>query len=81
MSVFSYFQVKNYHKKFYRPENVLIIIVGQVNSNDVIKALQPIERKIYAKVKLLYFHTNYSTTTFYQIMLFVLVKQSLYYAI
>ncbi|XP_077292905.1 uncharacterized protein C05D11.1-like [Arctopsyche grandis] len=39
-------KVKKYHKDFYRPENIVIIIVGQVDCDEVLAALQPIEDKI-----------------------------------
>lgn len=44
-------KVRKYHKDFYRPENLCVIITGQVKHADVFKALQPIEEKILAKVK------------------------------
>lgn len=43
-------QVRNYHKEFYRPENLKIIITGQVKPEDVFKALAPLEDKILTKV-------------------------------
>lgn len=42
--------MKDYHKKFYRPENVTLIIAGQVEPEDVFKALQPVEDKVVSKV-------------------------------
>ncbi|KAJ8679467.1 hypothetical protein QAD02_015254 [Eretmocerus hayati] len=42
-------KVRKYHKEFYRPENLCIIITGKVKHADVFKALQPIEEKIMAK--------------------------------
>ncbi|XP_001603808.1 uncharacterized protein C05D11.1 [Nasonia vitripennis] len=42
-------KVRKYHEEFYRPENLCIIITGQVKHADVFKALQPIEEKILAK--------------------------------
>ncbi|GFX44862.1 uncharacterized protein C05D11.1 [Trichonephila clavipes] len=39
-------QVKAYHKEFYRPENLCVIIVGQVNAEKVFEALQPVEERI-----------------------------------
>ncbi|XP_033227850.1 uncharacterized protein C05D11.1-like [Belonocnema kinseyi] len=42
-------KVKEYHKEFYRPENLTIVITGQVKHADVFKALQPIEGKILSK--------------------------------
>lgn len=43
-------KVRNYHKEFYRPENLIVIIAGQVKHGDVFKVLQPLEEKILAKV-------------------------------
>lgn len=43
-------KVRNYHKEYYRPENLTIIITGQVKHLEVFKALQEIEEKILSKV-------------------------------
>lgn len=43
-------KVRNYHKKYYRPENLTLIIAGQVKPEDVFAALAPIESKIVSKV-------------------------------
>ena len=51
-----YLQVCDYHKEFYRPENLCLIITGQVEPEQVFAALQPFEEKILAKV--LYFHSH-----------------------
>ncbi|KAI4464378.1 presequence protease [Holotrichia oblita] len=42
-------KVRNYHKEFYRPENLKVIITGQVKPEDVFKALEPLEIKIMSK--------------------------------
>ncbi|KAK3910629.1 hypothetical protein KUF71_020443 [Frankliniella fusca] len=42
-------KVRNYHKKYYRPENLTLIIAGQVKPEDVFAALAPIESKIVSK--------------------------------
>lgn len=42
-------KVRNYHRSFYRPENLTLIITGQVKSEDVFKALEPVEQKIISK--------------------------------
>ncbi|XP_017774305.1 PREDICTED: uncharacterized protein C05D11.1-like [Nicrophorus vespilloides] len=42
-------KVKDYHKEFYRPENLKVIITGQVNPDDVFKALEKLEAKILSK--------------------------------
>lgn len=44
-------KVRNYHKEYYRPENLTIIITGQVKHTEVFKALQGIEEKILSKVR------------------------------
>lgn len=43
-------KVRKYHKEFYRPENLTVLITGQVKHADVFKAVQPIEQKIISKV-------------------------------
>ncbi|CAL1530529.1 unnamed protein product [Lymnaea stagnalis] len=45
----SHEKVKKYHKEFYRPENLCLIICGMVNHEDVFKALAPMEKKILSK--------------------------------
>jgi predicted Zn-dependent peptidase len=45
-----YFQVRSYHKEFYRPENLTLIIVGQVKPDEVFEALVTVEDKIISKV-------------------------------
>ncbi|KAL2723884.1 uncharacterized protein V1478_008397 [Vespula squamosa] len=42
-------KVRKYHKDFYRPENLTIIIAGQVNHDKVFKVLQPVEQMILSK--------------------------------
>lgn len=42
-------KVRNYHKEFYRPENLKLVITGQVKPEDVFKALEVVETKILAK--------------------------------
>ncbi|XP_015601715.1 uncharacterized protein C05D11.1 [Cephus cinctus] len=42
-------KVRNYHKEFYRTENLTVIIAGQVKHADVFKALHPIEAKVMSK--------------------------------
>lgn len=46
------FQVRNYHKEFYRPDNLTLIITGQVEDNEVFKVLKPFEEKILSKGEL-----------------------------
>lgn len=48
-------KVKQYHKEFYRPENLTVLVAGQVKHADIFKALQPLEQKIISKVLLYMF--------------------------
>ncbi|XP_047509808.1 uncharacterized protein C05D11.1-like [Pieris napi] len=42
-------KVRDFHKKFYRPENLTIILTGQIEANDVFKALSIVEDDIIAQ--------------------------------
>ncbi|CAH0726563.1 unnamed protein product, partial [Brenthis ino] len=42
-------KVRDYHKKFYRAENLTIILTGQIEAEDVFKALATVEDDIIAK--------------------------------
>ncbi|XP_033646112.1 uncharacterized protein C05D11.1-like [Asterias rubens] len=42
-------KVRQYHQDFYRPDNLCLIITGQVKPEEVFKALEPFEEKIIAK--------------------------------
>ncbi|GLH01355.1 Presequence protease, mitochondrial [Gryllus bimaculatus] len=42
-------KVRQYHREFYRPENLTLIITGQVKHDDVFRALAPVEDKITSK--------------------------------
>uniref|UniRef100_A0A182TCH4 Peptidase M16 C-terminal domain-containing protein n=1 Tax=Anopheles maculatus TaxID=74869 RepID=A0A182TCH4_9DIPT len=42
-------KVRAYHAAFYRPDNLHVIITGQINPDDIFKALEPIEEKIVSK--------------------------------
>lgn len=44
-------KVRNYHEQFYRAENLTLIITGQVNVDDVSKALESVEKRILSKPK------------------------------
>lgn len=48
--------MREYHKKFYRAENLKVIITGNVNPEAVFKALAPLEEKIIAKVHFMLFY-------------------------
>lgn len=45
-----HFQVRDFHKKFYRAENLTIILTGQIAAEDVFKVLSIVEDDIMAKV-------------------------------
>ncbi|XP_060071887.1 uncharacterized protein C05D11.1-like isoform X2 [Ylistrum balloti] len=45
----SHQKVCDYHREFYRPENLCLIITGQVSAEEVFTALKPVENKIIAK--------------------------------
>jgi hypothetical protein len=45
-----YVKVVDYHKEFYRSENLCLIITGQIKPEDVFTALKPLEEKIVNKV-------------------------------
>ena len=38
-------RVKDYHKKYYRPENLFLTITGKVEAKEVFNALKPVEEK------------------------------------
>lgn len=42
-------KVRAYHAEFYRPENLTVIIAGQIDIEEVALALEPIEQRILAK--------------------------------
>lgn len=42
-------KIKNYHKEFYRPENLKIIITGRVEHETIFKSLSKLEEKIISK--------------------------------
>ncbi|CAH1183590.1 unnamed protein product [Phaedon cochleariae] len=42
-------KVKNYHKDLYRPENLKVIITGQVKPEDVFEALKNLEEKLISR--------------------------------
>lgn len=44
-------KVRDYHKKFYRPENLTLIITGKVTAERVFEALKPVQEKIKSKPK------------------------------
>lgn len=41
--------IRAYHKKYYRPQNFAAIITGQVEIEEVAKAIQPLEKKLLAR--------------------------------
>ncbi|KAG0726518.1 hypothetical protein GWK47_004298 [Chionoecetes opilio] len=42
-------KIRDYHRAFYRPENLHMIITGMVGPEQVFKALEPMEQKIMSK--------------------------------
>jgi Zn-dependent M16 (insulinase) family peptidase len=40
------FLVRNYHKSYYRPDNLCLIVTGKVEKNELLKALEPVEESI-----------------------------------
>lgn len=42
-------KIRAYHEKYYRPDNLTLIITGQVTPEQVFQALEPMEKKIMAK--------------------------------
>ncbi|XP_045129577.1 uncharacterized protein C05D11.1-like [Portunus trituberculatus] len=42
-------KIQDYHRAFYRPENLHIVITGMVGADQVFEALEPIEQKIIGK--------------------------------
>ncbi|KAK7023550.1 hypothetical protein SK128_010061 [Halocaridina rubra] len=45
-------KIRKYHHDFYRPENLIIIVTGQVEPEQVFAALNSVEQKIISKGKL-----------------------------
>ena len=46
----SHRKVRDYHELMYRPDNMAIIVVGQIECDEVIGVLSQFEKKILAKV-------------------------------
>ena len=42
----SHEKVKSYHDKFYRAENLHLIVTGIISPEEIIQSLEPIEQKI-----------------------------------
>jgi len=42
-------QVRKYHEKYYRPENLCVIVIGSVNTEELLSTLQITENKIISK--------------------------------
>ena len=42
---FAPLKVRDYHKKYYRPENTYITITGDVDEEEIFKSLEPLELK------------------------------------
>ena len=43
--------VRAYHEQYYRPENLCVIVVGQVPDNELLEAVRPTEEDILAKLQ------------------------------
>lgn len=41
--------VRHYHRDYYRPDNLCVIVVGPVEPAELFRSLQPVEAKIMAK--------------------------------
>jgi Zn-dependent M16 (insulinase) family peptidase len=46
---FLYFPVRDYHKSYYRPDNLCLIITGKVDHAKLLKVLEPVEANILSK--------------------------------
>ncbi|KAG2209536.1 hypothetical protein INT47_008380 [Mucor saturninus] len=42
-------KIRDYHKSYYRPDNLCLIITGKVDKDDLLKALEPVEESIIKK--------------------------------
>lgn len=54
-------KVRNYHAAFYRPENLHVIITGQIAPEDIFKALESLENNIASKGELPVFSRPWQT--------------------
>ncbi|CAI2171216.1 5030_t:CDS:10 [Funneliformis geosporum] len=43
--------IRQYHKDYYRPENLCLIITGNISHSELFKALDPIDKRISEKTK------------------------------
>jgi len=43
--------VKNYHQKFYCPENLYLIVTGMVEPQQVLETVNAFEQKVVGKVR------------------------------
>lgn len=41
--------MRDYHRRYYRPDNMYLIITGNIGKEDLFEALEPVEAKIAAK--------------------------------
>ncbi|EEB10863.1 conserved hypothetical protein [Pediculus humanus corporis] len=42
-------KIHNFHRQFYRPENLTLIITGQIDEKNLFDSLEPVENKIISK--------------------------------
>lgn len=45
--------MRNYHKQFYRSDNLCLIVSGKIDENELFAKLQPFEERIISKGSLL----------------------------
>ena len=46
----SHQKVRDYHKRFYTPDNIAIIVAGDVHAHEIIEVLENFEAKLLTKV-------------------------------
>ena len=42
-------KVRQYHRDFYRPQNLCVIVTGNVETQRILDALEPVEQRILEK--------------------------------
>lgn len=56
-----HFQIRDYHSKFYRPNNITVFISGMVTAEEIFTSLDPIESKIREKGETKSFERHWNT--------------------
>ena len=59
-------QVCDYHKTYYRPDNLCLIVTGQVTPEELFKSLAPFEDRILSKVSMALSHLLAKLVVFFQ---------------